>query len=53
MRREQRNKKKNSTNTLIYISGGVLAAAIIAFIISLYWTIKFNKSLIKVITAPQ
>ena len=34
MRREQRNKKKNSTNTLIYISGGVLAAAIIAFIIT-------------------
>ena len=33
MRREQRNNKTNS-NTLIYISGGILAVAIIAFIIT-------------------
>lgn len=34
MRREQRKNRKNDTNTMIYISGGILAVAIIAFIIT-------------------
>lgn len=34
MRREQRKNKKNDTNTMVYISGGILAVAIIAFIIT-------------------
>lgn len=34
MRREQRKKQKNNSNTLVYISGGILAVAIIAFIIA-------------------
>lgn len=34
MRREQRKRKNNQSNTLIYISGGILAVAIIAFIIT-------------------
>lgn len=34
MRREQRKNKKTNSNTLIYVSGGILAVAIIAFIIT-------------------
>lgn len=34
MRREQRKNIKNNTNTIVYISGGILAVAIIAFIIT-------------------
>lgn len=34
MRREQRKNKKTNSNTLIYISGGILVVAIIAFIIT-------------------
>lgn len=34
MRREQRKKQKNNSNTLVYVSGGILAVAIIAFIIA-------------------
>lgn len=34
MRREQRKNRKNDTNTMVYISGGILAVAIIAFIIT-------------------
>lgn len=34
MRREQRKRRDNNSNTLVYISGGILAVAIIAFIIT-------------------
>ena len=34
MRREKRKNNKMNSNTLIYISGGVLTVAIIAFIIT-------------------
>ena len=34
MRREARRKKEDNFNTLIYISGGILVIAIIAFIVT-------------------
>ncbi len=41
MRREQRKKERSNSNTLVYISGGILAAAIIAFIIA--FVVYYNR----------
>lgn len=41
MRREQRKKQKNNSNTLVYVSGGILAVAIIAFIVA--FVFYYNK----------
>lgn len=51
MRREARRKKEDNFNTLIYISGGILVAAIIAFIITfIMYSNKLNEQQLSIDT---